>query len=69
MAEAYSKDLRRRVVAFVERGNSRQGAVSLMRTRLRYSRASRCYTTRSSRHSRRAASRSDLKPALLSIFL
>jgi transposase len=26
MAEAYSKDLRRRVVAFVERGNSRQAA-------------------------------------------
>jgi len=26
MAEAYSQDLRRRVVAFVERGNSRQAA-------------------------------------------
>ena len=26
MAEAYSKDLRRRVVAFVERGSSRQAA-------------------------------------------
>jgi len=45
-----------------------QGAVSLMRTRLRYSRTSRCYATRSSRHSRRAASRSDLNLALPSMF-
>ena len=45
------------------------GGVRLTRTSLRFSRTSRSQAARSSRHSRRAASRSDLNLALLSIFL
>lgn len=59
-----------RAMKFRETGDiSLQGAVRLMRTGLRYPHASRCYAIRSSRHSRRAASRSDLNLALPSIFL
>lgn len=45
------------------------GGVRQTRTSLRFSRTSRSQTARSSRHSSRAASRSDLNRALLSIFL